>query len=728
MNISAENIQELYSRAGQHYAAGRMQEAANLYGQILKVNPGHVETQYMLGMVFYRSGMYEKADVLVSAALSANPTDMHIYCKAKGDILRNLLRIDDAIFYYKKAIEINPVYTEAINNLASIYLSKGDLGRAHTYFEKALVIKPDYVPALYNLGLIAKKNGQRERAKEFLQKTVEYRPDHADAWRTISEIFIQEGDLKQAQTAIEKSLLEGVTKESLLISSALANRRGDYKLAIEQLETALLIAPDDFDILKNLGALYSHLDMYEKACFFCEKALELRPSDSELLNNLGNAYKGFGLLEKSVSYYKAAIENDPDDSRIYSNLLLAMIYSAESTPEEIAMFSRNYGDLIERSVKRHQMRPRNLDPERRLRIGYVSPDFRNHSVNYFFEHILERHDRNNFEIYGYSSAPDTDAVTERLKAKFDKWRDIYSTKNDESAALIDEDEIDILIDMAGHTANNRLLVFARRPAPVQVSWLGYPATTGIKTMDYRITDHFAEPIGMTEHLNTENLLRMPDIFCCYGIPGKVVSVREKPCFEDNGYITFGCFNTFTKVTDPVLRCWQRIMSRVPESRLLLEIRGIELNTKFREEVFARLHDSGLPMDRVILEPRKKENQFILYNRIDIALDPFPCAGGTTSMDTLWMGVPLITLAGGHFVSRMGVTILSNAGLSELIALTEDEYIEKAVEIALDLDKLQRIRAGLRAKVMASPLMDGDRFTRNLEKAYRRIWQDWCARA
>ena len=725
MSNPGADINYLYTLAGQHYEAGRMQEAANIYAQILKINPQHTETQYMLGMVFYRSGLYEKADVLVSAALAANTPDAHIYSKARGDIMRGLSRTDEAMACYKKAIDLNPQYPEALNNLASMYLSSGDLVQAELYFSKVIAIRPDYVPALYNMGLIYQKTDRRAEAHQLMEKTVSLRPQHAEAWKTLAELLIQSSLFEGAEEAINKSIGIAPSVGNLLIGSALANKRFDYKVAIEQLEAALRLEPENFDAMKNLGALYGHLEMYEKSCALCEKALLVHPQDSELLNNLGNVYKGFGYLDKSISCYKRAIESDPDDSRIYSNLLLAMIYSAETSPEEIARVSREYGELIERTVEKRLAPERDTNPERKLRIGYVSPDFRKHSVNYFFEHVLDHHDRTKFAVYGYSSAPDEDDVTERLKSKFDVWHRIANIKNDDAAALIDEDKIDILIDMAGHTANNKLLVFARKPAPVQVSWLGYPATTGIKTIDYRITDNYAEPTGMTEALNTERLFRLPDIFCCYGVPGKNVPVIEHPPFEDNGYITFGCFNTFTKVTDPVLDTWRQVMERVPLSRLLLEIRGIEQQTRFREDVFKRLHAAGLPMDRVILEPWRRENQFVLYNSIDIALDPFPCAGGTTSMDTLWMGVPFVTLAGRHFVSRMGVTILSNAGLPDLIAQNIEEYVEKAAALATDLPRLRAIRHDLRKKVMESPLMDGRKFTANLENAYRQMWRYWC---
>ncbi|MGH6742302.1 MAG: hypothetical protein ACREDY_25290, partial [Bradyrhizobium sp.] len=368
---------------------------------------------------------------------------------------------------------------------------------------------------------------------------------------------------------------------------------------------------------------------------------------------------------------------------------------------------------------------RDAAPERRLRIGYVSPDFREHAVNYFFEPLLRLHDRSRFEVFGYYNALYEDGVTKRLRQSFDHWRNITSLSDDKAADMIEADKIDILIDLAGHTGYNRLLTFARKPAPVQVTWLGYPATTGVKAIDYRISDPYTEPPGMTEHLNVETLWRLPEFFCCYQADAKNPAVIDHPPSGDNGYITFGCFNNFAKVTDPVLAAWARIMERVPDSRLLLEIVGLEAQ-QFRAAVEERLQRLGLPLERVILEARRKSNQFVLYNKIDIALDPFPCVGGTTSMDTVWMGVPFVTLAGRHFLSRVGVTVLSNAGMPELITNTVDDYVDLAVRLATDRDWLRRLRHNMRDRVVNSPLMNQEVFARAMEDAYRGMWCKWCA--
>jgi protein O-GlcNAc transferase len=522
--------------------------------------------------------------------------------------------------------------------------------------------------------------------------------------------------------------------------------QGKFDEAEQCCRAALDLLPNNVEFLVKLGGILLYQDKAEESLIFLERALVFEPNNAAIFNNMAGAFKRQGRLDESIACSRKAIALRPGDGLKYSNLLLSMVYAASISPQELAETAREFGQRFADPLRWQRPLIRDKNPDRKLRIGYVSPDFRDHAVNYFFEFLLRLHDRQQFEVFAYSSTHGKDHVTARLRPEFDHWREIIMLSDDIVANQIEADEIDILVDLAGHTGYNRLLVFARKPAPIQVTWLGYPATTGMKAMDYRITDNYAEPVGMTEHLNVEKLWRLPEMFCCYGAHENSPAVIDHPPFEDNGYITFGCFNNFAKVTDPVLETWVKIMAQVPESRLLLEIADLEglqirheSNTqsrlmlgsadiersKFLDTVEARLRRFGLPLDRVILEPRKRSNQFILYNRIDLALDPFPCNGGTTSLDTLWMGVPFVTLAGEHFVSRMGVTILTNAGMPELIAKNVDEYVQLATGLALDKDRLRSLRHNLRDRVAASPLMNQKSFTGNMEATYREMWRKWC---
>jgi protein O-GlcNAc transferase len=339
--------------------------------------------------------------------------------------------------------------------------------------------------------------------------------------------------------------------------------------------------------------------------------------------------------------------------------------------------------------------------------------------------LVRHHQKADFEFFAYANMNTEDAATTRLRDGFDHWRNIVSMGDDAVADLIEADGIDILVDLSGHMAANRLLVFARKPAPIQATWLGFTTTTGVSAIDYRITDAYVDPPGMTEHLNTETLWRLPATFCCYQPRAGIADPIDHPPRDDNGFTTFGCFNNFTKVSDRTLRRWAEILNHVPDSRLLLEIVGID-SEAFRRETEARLERLGLPLDRVILEPRKRSNQYVLYNKIDIALDPFPFNGGTTTLDALWMTVPVIALAGEHFTARMGVSILNNIGLPELIAANEAAYVDLAIGLASDPSRLRAMRGNLRQQMSASRMMDFAAFARDMEAAYRAMWRKWCA--
>ena len=642
------------------YKKGDLAEAEKILRKILADNPKYAHALHMMGVIGYDVKRYDYAEELVRMALTEDPTVADFYLTL-GLIKKDTGKFDEALMCFQKTLELEPKHLRALMDIAN--LSR-------------------------DLGTRSRNNNLLEASLSFFTRALAIRADE-DTYVNIAFLYYW------------------------------ANRYDD---AIEAGKACLKRYPNSFRALIGLAGTYDSIQEYEEALTCCKKALEVEPDRTEVHAIMANTLKNLGRTDEAIAEQKKALEFSEEKAWVFSNMLLTMVYASSVSPEELAETSRQFGEKIVDGLVRKRPFKNNRSPTRKLRIGYVSPDFRDHAVSFFLSPVFHC-DKEKFEIYAYSKTEKEDAVTEEIKKYFDHWRYIKFIKDEPTADLIEKDKIDILIDLAGHTASNSLLVFARKPAPIQISWLGHPATTGMKAMDYRITDPYAEPLGMTEHLNTETLWRLPDIFCAYKARDNSPDVIDHPPFEDNGYITFGCFNNFTKVTDTVLDTWAKIMANVPDSRLLLEIAGVE-NSKIRSEVETRLSALGLPMERLILESRKKSNQFVLYNKIDIALDPFPCAGGTTSMDTLWMGVPFITLAGKHFVSRMGVTILSNAGLPELIAQNIEEYISKATNLAKDHDEIRRLRKGLRDRFAASPVMDQKKFARNMEAAYRQMWQDW----
>ena len=359
--------------------------------------------------------------------------------------------------------------------------------------------------------------------------------------------------------------------------------------------------------------------------------------------------------------------------------------------------------------------------QRPLRIGYVSSDFRHHAVSHFIEPVLAAHDKNKFQLFAYYHHTVVDDMTKRIQSHVSHWRSLVGKSDTDIAAMIRADGIDILIDLAGHTATNRLPMFARKPAPMQVTWLGYPNTTGLSTMDYRITDAFADPPGMTDAFHTEKLHRMPETFSCYSAPADAPAVAPLQA-KRTGRVTFGSFNNFAKITAEVITVWSNILKRIPTATLFLKYKDLE-SVPMTQYIHNQFMTRGVLVSQLRIQGDDASHveHMARYNNIDIALDPFPYNGTTTTLDALWMGVPVITLAGASHVGRVGVSQMSNLGLQELIAKNQDDYVNIAVELAGNIEKLSALRAGMRERMLASPLMNVERFTRNLEQGYEQMW-------
>jgi predicted O-linked N-acetylglucosamine transferase (SPINDLY family) len=421
------------------------------------------------------------------------------------------------------------------------------------------------------------------------------------------------------------------------------------------------------------------------------------------------------------------MELKPDLPKYFSNLLLTMNYNPRYDASEIFIRHTEFAKHFELPFQSSSVRfPNVKDVHRPLRVGYVSPDFKGHSVAFFIEPVLAAHSKNRFEVFCFSDVPQEDEVTKHIRSSADHWRDISRMTDSEADEIIRKDKIDILVDLAGHTAYNRLLLFARKPAPVQVSWIGYPATTGLSAMDYKIVDSYTDPPGMTEQYYTEKLLRMPECFLCYRPDEESPEVGPLPS-QSAGHVTFGSCNNFAKVTPEMMELWGKILEGVPGSRLLLKAKSLS-DRSTREYVKDLFQGKGISGDRLELlgwEPSVR-GHLETYHRIDIGLDTFPYHGTTTTCEALWMGVPVVTLAGKTHVSRVGVSLLSNAGLPELVAHTGDEYMDIAINLAKDTNRLRELRDRLRTMMTDSPLTDAGRFTGHLEKAYRDIWEKWCA--
>jgi predicted O-linked N-acetylglucosamine transferase (SPINDLY family) len=501
------------------------------------------------------------------------------------------------------------------------------------------------------------------------------------------------------------------------------NDQRKLEAAVACYRRALELKPDYAEAHGNLGNALNDQGKLDEAVACYRRALELKPDYAGARCNLGNALKDQGKLDEAVACYRRVLELKPDYAGVHSNLLYIRLfcpgYDAQAIFEEHRRWSRQHAEPLARFIQPH-CNDRSL--HRRLRIGYVSPDFRNHAASFFLVALLSAHDHQNFEIFCYADVACPDRITARLRSYADVWQNITGLTDEQVAQLVRQDKIDILVDLSMHTAGNRLLVFARKPAPVQVCWLN-PGTTGLSTIDYRLTDPYIDPPGLHDHDYSEESVRLPDTFWCYDPLASEPAVNALPALE-NGYITFGCLNNFCKVNVSVLKLWAQVLKAVDGSRLML----LAAEGSHRQHTLDLLEQEGVKPDRVTFVARRPRQQYLeLYHRIDIGLDTFPYNGHTTSFDAFWLGVPVITIVGQTAVARGGLSLLRNLGLPELIAEKPEQFVSIAVELTNDLPRLRDLRATLRDRMHASPLMDAPRFARNIEAAYREMWRRWCVK-
>lgn len=442
--------------------------------------------------------------------------------------------------------------------------------------------------------------------------------------------------------------------------------------------------------------------------------------------NLGVVFKDLGQLDQALVSIRRALEIDPDYAMAYDNLLFIHNYLGDRPPSAMLEEARYYGAVVAKTASPYSAWPNPTEPDRCLRVGMVSGDLCNHPVGYFLVGVLEAltlQAANRIELFGYANRSSDDETGNRIRACCRGWHSVIGLPDNTLAQLIHEDGIDILIDLAGHTAHNRLPVFAWKPAPIQVSWLGYFATTGVAEMDYFIADPWTLP-DSEEMYFSERIWRLPETRLCFTPPEAEVEVGPLPALSA-GHVTFGCFNNLTKMSDAVVALWSRVLANVPNSHLFLKSQQIR-EVSVRKDIAKRFAAHGIDASRLLLDEYvPRANYLAAYQQVDIGLDPFPYPGGTTTVEALWMGVPVLTLAGERFLSRQGVGLLMNAGLPEWVASSPDDYVARAVAHAGNLERLSAQRNDLRQQVMASPIFDAKRFALHFEAALRGMWQEWC---
>ena len=569
----------------------------------------------------------------------------------------------------------------------------GRIAEAIALYDRLLAAAPDQARAIQLKGAALFTAGQHEAGVALIRRAIEIEPDVADFHVNLGYALREMGRRGEAVTA--------------------------YRRALE-------LEPDSSETLAGLATTLWQQGMIAPAIDACRQAIRIDPAAAWGYHAMGAALLQQGRIKEAEAAYRQALEREGDNASLHSDLLFTLNYREGLSPEALAEahldWERRHG--APRAPASPQFE-NERDAERRLRVGYVSPDFWTHSVAYFFEPLLRAHHREAIESFCYADVVRPDAVTERLQGLADHWRPTLGLAEEDLAAAVRDDRIDILVDLTGHTAHNRLPVFARRPAPVQVTWLGYPTATGLAAIDARLTDAIVDPEGAAAVPGRDPALRLPNGFHCYQPPPRTPEVGDLPA-EGQGFVTFGSFNHLPKLSDRTIALWTRILERVPDSRLILKTRSFA-DEATKRRFAARFQQAGIGPRRFELRPWIDSPQDHLrhYGRIDIGLDSLPYNGTTTSCEALWMGVPVVTLRGESHAGRVGASLLTRVGLEALIAENEADYIDKAVALAGDLELLSGLRGSLRERVRNSPLCDAEGFARQVESAYRTLWRGWC---
>ena len=568
---------------------------------------------------------------------------------------------------------------------------------------------------------------QRGRYTEVVamcRSTLARDPDNADALQLLAAALCAQGKSLEGVACLRRvtEVAPDAAEPHANLAMVLA-ATGDVNGAIASYRRAVRLRADYSGAWNPLAVLLKTLGRYDEAEECCRAGLRADARSAALHHTLSSVLFEQGRVDDAIAEVRAALALVPDLPAAHSDLVRMLNYADAQDPvavyREHRAWAKRHARPLEEAAPPHRNDP---DPARRLRVGFVSPYFRKHAMNFFFESVIEHHDRGKLEVILYADVAQPDEYSERLRSYGAAWRRTVGLSDEQLAAMVRDDATDILVDLSGHTPHNRLLAFARRPAPVQVTWNGYPNTTGMAGMDYRITDAYCDPPGTTEHLHSEKLVRLPAVYMTWRPPHDAPDTGPLPALESRR-ITFGSFNSCFKITPALAALWSRILSQVPGSRLmLLTVNGGVAERRIRD-FFA---GNGVDPRRLELLPRMTHEEFLAaHRRADIALDAFPYHGTTTSCFSLWMGVPVVVLAGATHVSRVGVSLLSNVGLPQLAARNGDEYVEIATRLAQDPSGLAGIRAGLRGMMLRSPVTDGRSGARDLEAALREMWTTWC---
>ncbi|MDR3517057.1 MAG: tetratricopeptide repeat protein [Azospirillaceae bacterium] len=688
-----EAVDPLFAQAVALNRAGRGRDARSVIDRVLALRPDHAGALHLAGVIAFHAGDPATAARRFEAARAAAP-DQILYHIDLGAALESLARDDLAARVYQTLVARFPGHAEGWRRRGRLYRRIGlnaVAGLAH-----AVRIEPNDPGSRSLLAdAVAVRGVNRHQAED--------RQGAAHLYRLAIA-------LDPAQPLPYNNL-------GMLLQAAGASEPAD-----QAFRRALRINPLLSEIYLNRGGLLRDRGRPAAALAFARAAAVLSPERAGCWNNLANAWRDQGSVDAAATLYQRAGRADPGYRHALSNLLLCLIALPGTTPQALAAAHRDWGRRFAPPAPRVGF-GNNRDPERPLRIALLSPDFRNHSCAAFIEPLLCGRDPARLHITAFADVRAPDAVTARLRARADAWRDIAGVDDRGLIDLARGDAIDITVDLAGHTAGNRLAAFGRGLAPVQVSWLGYPTTTGVAAIGWRVTDAIADPSGDADRDHSETLLRLPGGFLAYAPP---VAAPEPGARRDGGPLRLASFNALSKLNAPLLALWARVLAALPAATLLLKARGLD-DPAARAHVAGLATAAGIPIARLELRGwlSARDDHLTAYNSVDIALDPGPYNGTTTTCEALWMGVPVVSLRGDRHAARVGASLLHRVGCADLIAETPDDYVGRVVALAADPDRRRHLRQALRPAMAASPLCDATRFGRDFADALRHAWRAWC---
>ncbi len=634
----------------------------------------------------HQAGAFAHAEAIYQQVLQRyphHPDALHMLGLLAGQTGKSALAIE----LITKAISIQPTASMHSNLANTLHaLKKYDAAIAH--YQQAIALEPNYAEAYSNCGIALAAQGKLSAAVDSYRQAIALKPDLASAYNGLGSVLKAQGKLQAA---------------------------------VDSYVQAIALNPQFAEAYNNAGNALQSLGRLEEAVTYYRQAVAIKPNYTDVYSNLGNALQGLGQYKDAIASYRRALELEPNSIVPRSNLLFSLSFYPQCSPEQYVEEARRYGQvLLTQATPYNQWQV--SDGQQRLRVGIVSGDLKTHPVGYFLESMLRHLNPARIELVAYTTQPLEDELTQRIKPRFARWQSLVGMSDSAAAQRIHQDQLHVLIDLAGHTAHNRLPVFAWQPAPVQVSWLGFFASTGVIGMDYIIADPLSVPIQNRAHF-TEAVWYLPETRLCFTPPAPDLAqeLTSLPALN-NGYITFGCFQKLVKINDEVLTLWGRIFQALPHARLRLQSKQMNCALA-REQLLQRLSSFGIARQQVwIAGEVPREAYLAAYGEVDIILDTFPFNGGTTTCEALWMGVPTLTLAGDTLLSRQGLSLLTGVGLHDWIALTKDDYVNKALSHAQDLASLTQLRMRLRTMMLNSVLVDAPRFAHHFEQALFGMWQ------